>query len=374
MNEPTRPGPEEPLPLTPSDGGAGEAPAGETPRANDRPAAAAGSPDETQASPPAPGGEAPSGAGAGSRSTGPARALGKSRDFLLGALSSLGEWLRPLWIPLIPGLLGVAVSYVLWLAADERQYQVIVQVVEAQGGWLQTEMQRELDARERAIADLAQRVTAAPPRDARSWQEAARGLVAGGYQFRAIAWMDTARAPVYVAPPEERYLAAFDPTDDGGRQIAVNEALGALLPGHSTIVTSSVALSAGGREVLILAPVRGRGRSAGYVVGVLRVRDLLDVMLRRAFARGYTIAVYEGPLQLFGPVWMYGGPEVFYERYVDVGSGELAWQVQLWPSEEKARTLHSTAPTAILVLGLVASFLASVLVFVLRSGREARLL
>jgi sensor domain CHASE-containing protein len=320
---------------------------------------------------PAPAGSdaTPAGESAGSSSAREPSAVEKSRDLLLAGLSTLWEWSRPLWIPLIPGLFAVAVAYVLWFAADERQYQTIIQLVNAQAGWLQTEMLRDMDAREEAIGDLARRMATAPSPDAKSWEAATGDLIAGEYQFRAIAWMDTARAPVYVSPPEERVLTAFDPRDDAVRQVAVDEALGALQPGRATIVSVSVVLAGGGREVLICAPVPSRDHPRGYIVAALRARDLLDTMLRRAFARGYTVAVYEGSFQLFGPVWMYGGPEVFVARYTEVRMGELQWSAQVWPSEDTYRTLHSTAPTAILVLGMILAFLASVLVYVLRSRR-----
>ena len=46
---------------------------------------------------------------------------------------------NPDFLPLIPGMIAVAVTFVLWFAADERQYQTIIRLVNAQAGWLQTE-------------------------------------------------------------------------------------------------------------------------------------------------------------------------------------------------------------------------------------------
>ena len=315
-------------------------------------------PGEEQPSP-----EAPAGGPAGEP---PA---GKPRDFLAGAASGFGAWFRPLIVPLIPGLLAVGVTYVLWLAAGERQSRATDEVVTAQAGWLRTEVQRDLDARQRAIADLAERVAAAPGPDAASWQALTSDLAAGSGQFRAVVWMDTSRTPALVAPPDERYLAALDSADDAVRQVAMDEALGYLTPGQTSITTATISLAGGAREVLVLAPVPPHPRPRGYVVGVIRARDLLDATLRGAFSRGYSVAVYEGPYQIFGPVLTSQGPEVLLASDVAVAAGALMLRLEVWPGEDAARVLNSPAATVILVLGMIVAFLSSVIVYLLRFNR-----
>lgn len=300
----------------------------------------------------------------------PAAAGGsKTGGFLPGGLSGLGRFLRLVWIPLIPGLAAGVVAYALWYAASDRQFSTIMHAVQAQTGWLQGELLQELDVRAQAVDGLARRLAAAPAPNAAAWDSLASGLLSRGYQFRAIAWMDTSLSFVRGVPTEERYLSLLDPKDDDLRRMALYDGLAGAPPHPGAVITPSVALTTGGRQILICAPVRSRGRPTGYVVAVMRVRDLLDALLKPAFARGYSVTVYEGPYLLYGPMWGQGGAEEQYAHDADVRIGALLWRVQLWPSEERARALESWAPVTILVLGLIAALLTSVLVYLVRASR-----
>jgi len=326
---------------------------------------------------PAPGGadgrtgvaaEETGGAGTGGEAEG-AVATARPGGGALRVLRSLAGFLRPLWIPLLAGLPVVVVTYLLWLAAGNRQYAVVSHAVEAQAGWVKSEIARDLDAREHAVEVLAHQVAATPPANAAAWDSAAAGLLSAGDGVRVVAWLDASLRPVHVAPGDERHLSLFNPRDDDLRYGALDEVLGSARPDRGAIVTASVALASGGRQVMVCAPVLSRGRAMGYVLVVTRVRDMLDAMLRSALARGYTAAVYEGPYLVYGPVWLEGGPEVQYANDVNVHAGALQWRVRLWPSEETARALESRAPAAILVLGMLTAFLLAALVYVVRAPR-----
>src|SRR6185503_12623145 len=150
-------------------------------------------------------------------------------------------------------------------------------------------------------------------------------------QFRALAWFDTLFTPAGVVPPTARLGGLdLDPRDDSERMRHLLDRS----ERQETAYSASVVLADGRRQILIETPVRRGAQVTGYVVAVLRLRDVMDDLCRASLKRGYSVAVYEGPFLLFGPVWDEGGDEATWETDAAVRLPGLFWTVQVWPSKE----------------------------------------
>ena len=125
---------------------------------------------------------------------------------------------------------------------------------------------------------------------------------------------------------------------------------------------------------MFVAPIRGGDSTAGTLVGVMRLRDLIDTVVEPELRRGFSVTVYEGPFQVFGPVWAQSGDQGQWARDAVSRVDLLELRVQVWPSEELAERMKSTAPMAVLILGYLLALIVTVIAYVLLppiGGRRA---
>ena len=173
--------------------------------------------------------------------------------------------------------------------------------------------------------------------------------------------LDTALVLRSVVPAEARLLSPLDPRDDASRAVALSAIAAAT--GPEAVAVLSAPLASGERQVLVCAPwIRG-GQRSGWVVGLLRLNDLLDAELSGAVRRGYSVSVYEGTALLYGANAAEGGPGVRFAREAAVLRGPLLLRVQVWPAEELASQLESWLPQVFLIMGMLLAFFVSLSLF-----------
>jgi hypothetical protein len=106
------------------------------------------------------------------------------------------------------------------------------------------------------------------------------------------------------------------------------------------------------------------------MVGVIRLRDLLDELASGEVARGLSVTVYEGPWLLYGPAWEESWPESQWASDAEVAIDDLSLKFQVWPSPEMMADLRSRGPLMVLVVGLVLAVATGVLVERLQRWRR----
>jgi hypothetical protein len=102
------------------------------------------------------------------------------------------------------------------------------------------------------------------------------------------------------------------------------------------------------------------GHLEGYEVGVIRLRDLLDVALHRSLARGFALALFDGAELIYGARPEEAGDAIGYARDAAFVRDGLVWRLEMWPSDDMARRLDTRAPAAILGLGILLAFFVAV--------------
>jgi len=112
------------------------------------------------------------------------------------------------------------------------------------------------------------------------------------------------------------------------------------------------------------------GRGAGFIVGVLRSRDLIDAATKVTLQRGFTIAIYEEPYLIYGASWLHSGGEAVWSMDRELELGDHSWRVQVWPSKEMLAELRSPAPNSLRILGLVLALVLGTAVYLAQSWRE----
>lgn len=294
-----------------------------------------------------------------------------------GAVRRIGvvalDLAREFWLPLLAGALVAGSVWWLSESLHEREGVEISRNIDTESRLLASEFTRAIANRSRRIERLAA-LWQSRPADETRWRADAEALLQQDAQFRAIQWLEPSLEPRWVAPRTATLpRGGLEPEDDAVRHRELEQ----LANLDSPVVTASVALGDAQREVLFVAPLRSDDRNTGYLIGVMRLRDLVDTVVEPELRRGFSVTVYEGPFQVFGPVWAQSGPEAQWARDAMARVDELALRVQVWPSEELHRKMRSRSPLVILILGYLLALIAAAATYLLmpvarsRSGRES---
>ena len=271
---------------------------------------------------------------------------------------------RWLWAPTLAGLAVASASLALYQTLLAEQSVQVGRTVEAEAARIGSEVTLGVTSRVTALARMAVRWERRPKPDREQWQADAGRLIGEDLQFRALEWREPSLDVRWTAPPTA-HLARFtlDPRDDEIRRREL-EGLGNPL---EPFVSRSFPLADAHRQILMFAPMLDGERRAGAIVGVIRTRDLLDALVGREIARGYSISVYEGPFLIFGPVWEESGPESEWTSGAEAQVNELGLRFRVWPTPELLKRMGTSGPVAALAFGLVLAALCAVGVHLLQS-------
>ena len=289
------------------------------------------------------------------------------RSDLLGALRTLG-------VPLIPGVLLVVGTYALWQYSAQREQAVRGAMVESEAGRIQEELARALDRRAAALAAFAASNPAASYPEvtvpaAPDSQRAEAEFTRAGLPFRAVLALDSTLAVTRVLPAAARLTPALDSGDDEGRTVALRVITE--IPGRAPSIVSTAPLSSGGRELLVCAPLLRDGRIRGFLVGVDRLRDVMDEVLSRTVRQGFATGIYDGPELVYGSRLADGGSGIGDARETAVVRDAVVWRIEVWPADELTRRLDPRAPAAVFVLGMLLALFVSLCVYMWREEGAA---
>jgi sensor domain CHASE-containing protein len=199
------------------------------------------------------------------------------------------------------------------------------------------------------------------------WQADADSLMNQELQFRGVMWLDSTLHPRWLAPPSATLPGlTLDPQGD---EVRYRE-LALIASNEAPSVTRSLVLPDGTRQLLVCAPLYAGERHAGYLVGVIRLRDFIDAVADPAIAQGYSVSIYEGPFLVFGPPWEGNWPQSDWAQDNTFDHDDLALRIQVWPSEELEKRLRSNGPVAILAFSAWIALMVGVLIYRLQRTRE----
>src|SRR5262249_27003023 len=123
--------------------------------------------------------------------------------------------------------------------------------------------------------------------------------------------------------------------------------------------TRSYQLADQHRQVMVMAPLFEGMSDAGRVIGFLRLRDLIDAVVKPELARGWSVTVYDGTFLVYGPVWAQSGPEAGWVHDDVAQIDGLSLRAEVWPSEDLEKQMKSFGPALVLALGYLLAVIAA---------------
>jgi sensor domain CHASE-containing protein len=274
---------------------------------------------------------------------------------------------RRLWLPVLVAAAIAVGGFVLADNIADNEAELIYSLVESEAARIRSELAEQLWQRRLAIQNLAARMEHTPGITEDAWQAEAARLLVANLQFRAIEWVEPSLAVRWSAPATERIPAAnLDPNDDELRSAELQR----LEDRPEASVSRTFVIAEGHRQVLICAPMFAAGRGAGFIVGVLRVRDLVDVVAEGGLARGYTVALFEEPYLIYGATKQETGPEKVWAVDNDIDLGDHAWRVQVWPSAELLEIQRSSNADVARIAGALLGILLGAALYLAQAWRK----
>lgn len=221
-----------------------------------------------------------------------------------------------------------------------------------------------LDSQVKALLRMAARWDAAEGTPKALWAEDAKNHIAHLKSFQAIEWADKTPRIQWIVPMEgnEKALNLYLFFEERRRRALENAR-----DKHIPTMSRTIDLVQGGKGFLVYVPVYKKEESDGFIVGVFRVKDFLDHVLRQTSISGYGIQVLDDTTPIYNEdqyvksVW---------EEHVEVQTMEMVWQIRIWPTEEVLNSQASDLPAVILGVGFGIAFMVATIAFLLVVTRK----
>jgi signal transduction histidine kinase len=283
----------------------------------------------------------------------------------LDARRGKGPALRRL--PVMVGLAALAATVVLWSALDAEESGNIRRTVRYKSDALRDTVANQVESRTLALIRMSKRweVQGRPSRE--EWESDA-GLYLSHYPgYRSIEWVDASFKARWAVT-----LAADGPVreDSTGIEGRLGGAFVSALEGKEAVLTRLAASGTDGNVLAAVVPVNPAAGFEGFIVGVFKVRDLFDDILRSQVMEGYSAAVLDRGEEIY----MY---DVSASRQgegraeaAEVTLSGAAWSIRTWPTPASLNAMESRLPEAALVSGVFVSFLLALAVHFAGSAQE----
>ncbi len=272
----------------------------------------------------------------------------------------------PRWLAIPVAMGGVTITLLLWQALRAQEQAHIRHVIAAETASVKNTIIEHMDTRVQALERLAQRWEALGPPVKEHWASDAWVLLIDYPGVQAVAWVDPS-LHVRWSVPLAGHAAAQGLTlalEAQGRA-AMRQARHL----RTVTFTRSIEGAQGGTAFGVVVPIFRGETFGGFILGVFRAQTALDTLLGDEIAPGYSIAVDDGERDIYRRSEDGGPPQRGWGQEASLSLHGVRWRVRVWPTPRLLATAQSSAPEAVLVIGLV---MASLLALTIRLAQTAR--
>lgn len=284
--------------------------------------------------------------------------------------------MNPLWKKILPFstfLLFGGISIFLWYTQIRHERELVMRHVETSSEQMRIRIEGLMNARMACLASLADRwVERVPPDFSRKRFVSFAQMFYSHYPgFLGINWMDPGGVIRWVFPQNPNQIAA-------GRLVADLQAGAAALrlPLDRMAAMPCAELAQGGTGYNVFLPLNYEAGRQGYLNGVFRIRQIVDISLARDVFEDFWIRLYEADRLIYAndPPLPHSAPTAeteWAQRTVQFPG--KTWRLALAPKEIPC-PFGSAWQTVLLVFGIgVAAILAMLLHFLLERMQRYRL-
>lgn len=276
-------------------------------------------------------------------------------------VSHINNWgLLSAWLPVIIGVVFVAVSLFLWRSLVVQEHSHIKRVLELRAKDLKTNSERFLESQTQALIRMVRRweMRGKTPRD--EWESDARLYVSHHSLYQAIEWADSSFHVRWIVPLEGNEKAQdLNLAFEERRRIALEKARDS----RRITVTHTINLVQGEKGFLVNLPIYPGKDFDGFILGVFRINKLFSSILTEKVLSRYSIAAFDDEEEVYShgndnrenmAKWSVEKEIKFYN---------MTWRILVWPRQELFAELQSIVPEIALITGLLMSLLTVLTVY-----------
>jgi len=273
----------------------------------------------------------------------------------------------PTWLPLLVGIVALAAVVAIWQVLRAQDRIRLLELTQKQGHFVTREIGWFLEEHIEALERMARRIAVRGDAHLPEWGPDAEAYLRHDSAYEAVEWLDAGY---------RRRAIRYAPTVSTPEYLAVDARQQPVTPAGASVLRIANT-SSGKHRLLVDAPVRLRGKAAGYVRGVFRLSDALDTVLSPEVLNGYEIAITDRETEIYrrysgkNTAGLTGDAEIFAATRLALNG--IDWEIRVWPAAGLLSREQSRVPEFVFVLG---SLLALMLVLAthkaLQSWRRAR--
>jgi signal transduction histidine kinase/sensor domain CHASE-containing protein len=269
----------------------------------------------------------------------------------------------PQQFAMLVGICGLTVTFCLWQALIAHEQAVVKRTSELAAISVQNEIIAQLKPRVLFLVRMAKSWERWGQPAQELWEADAQLYITHYPDVRAVAWVDPTFYVRWIAPLENSAAMsdqfwAFEER----RRSALELALGS----REITATRTLELLSGGRGFHLLVPIVPDTNLEGFIVGVFRLQELFDDILKNQTPR-YNIAVFQGMEEVYGrhEAKRYRSE---WGQEVTIGFYGVTWQVRVWPTTSLQAAELSSLPEFGLTAGLLTSGLLAIAVYLAQTA------
>ncbi len=263
-----------------------------------------------------------------------------------------------MWLPALVGLVTALVTVLIWRALINQEETAISRTVQQAADEVRNLIVSHLESRNLALKRVAQRWETDRGTPRKRWEADVLQYVTDYPDYQAIEWVDPQYHVRWIVPLAGNEAArdlnlAFEPRR--------RQALEAARAKRAVTVTHAIDLVQGGKGFLVYVPIFIDDGFGGFILGVYRIKPLLDVVLPKTeVAMGYEIEITDRGQTIY----QRGQPrDPQNTRWAESSVAPLQgpqWEIHVWPQRETLAAMRSPMLTVFLAVGLVGSALLAV--------------
>ncbi|PKR56411.1 EAL domain-containing protein [Thalassospira lohafexi] len=257
-------------------------------------------------------------------------------------------------------------TFFFWTAAIENRRAILASAANITATAIAQQVKQIVEANLGVLESFADIWQDGPPEDERAYLSVATPLQARFSALQAINWISPNYIILYVAPIKGNVPAMGA---DLKRHPVAGPVLDIALDQRRTQITPTLELLQGGRGFAAYSPVLGRdGQIIGVINGAFRIRSMLASVINTEQVNDYTVRVRENDTVLF-EIRGEGDDETLqHTAAADIVGRQ--WHIDVI-ADPKLASAGTTNPQLILILGVLATILFTIAIFVLANRQQA---
>jgi diguanylate cyclase (GGDEF)-like protein len=275
----------------------------------------------------------------------------------------------PRWLA-IPVAIGVVtITLILWQALRAQEHAHISRLIAAETASVKNKIIEQVDTRVEALERMGRRWEALGTPVKEQWASDAWVLVIDYPGVQAVAWVDPSLRVRWIVPRAGNEAAQ-------GLNLALEErARTAMLEARqlrTVTFTRSIEVAQGGTEFRVFVPIFRGETFGGFTLGVFRAQTLLDKLLGDEIAPGYSIAVDDEAEDIYRRSEDDRQHQMGWGQETSISLHGVRWRVRVWPTSRLLANAQSSAPEAVLVIGVVMASLLALTICLAQTARRRR--